>query len=587
MDPTARTNLLWAALLVEECGRCGVTDFFIAPGSRSTSVVAAVARNRRVTSHVHYDERGTAFAALGYARATGRPAAWVTTSGTAVANGLPAVVEASTDGVPMLLLTADRPPELRRTGANQAVDQPGIFGGYVRWEFDVPAPEPQVDPASLLTVVDQAIHRARRAPAGPVHLNLMFREPLIPAPDADPTETPKLLRSWHRSTTPYTTYPTPRPIAPDAELREFASKLRETERGIIVAGRLRDRAEGEAAAKLASHLGWPLFADIGSQVRLGHTSENLVLHYDLALLDGASPEAHRPEAVVQFGSGSVSKRLGQFIAKSRPETHAVVREDPSRLDPNHIVSHYFEAGIPEFCKGIFPVSDGRPLQAGQTGEWLSGWIEASGRVSEVVSEGEGEAGDRLLEPFVARVVARELPPGSGLVVASSLPVRDMDSYAEPVPGRGYVPVAVNRGASGIDGTVATAAGFSLGHGGPVTLLIGDLALLHDLNSLAMLRNLPVTVVVVNNDGGGIFSMLPIARHEEFFETYFGTPHGLGFEDAARMFGLAYRKPHTMSEFRGAYRDISREAGPGIIEVVTDRDESVELRRKLAREIAEG
>lgn len=589
MEPTARTNLLWASLLVEECVRCGVTDFFVAPGSRSTPIVFAIAGNKKAAPHIHYDERGTAFAALGYARATGRPAAWVTTSGTAVANGLPAVVEASVDGVPMLLLTADRPPELRRTGANQTVDQPGIFGGYVRWEFDVPAPDPRADPASLLTLVDQALHRARRPPAGPVHLNLMFREPLIPGPEAVQEEAPEHLKGWQNGASPYTTYPATKPAVPESEIGELASRVEGAGRGIIVAGRLHGREEGEAAARLARHLGWPLFADVGSQVRFGEATENLVAHYDLALLDAGSSEANRPEAVIHLGGGSVSKRLGQFIAGARPEMYAVVREDPSRLDPNHIVTHYVESGIQGFCDGLITCTGERGAEGGKPGGgqpgggWLCGWLDASRRISGLLALAEEENGGELAEPYVARSVVRDMPEGSGLVVASSMPVRDVDSYAGPRPDAEYIPVAVNRGASGIDGTVATAAGFAVGHGEPVTVVIGDLALLHDLNSLAMLRDLSVTLVVINNDGGGIFSMLPVSEHQTVFETYFGTPHGLGFEGAARMFGLAYDRPRTMEEFRDVYRRAS--AGPGIIEVVTDRKRGVELRRELARRVS--
>src|SRR5215213_3717511 len=196
---TPRANRLWAYLIVEELLRCGIEFFCVAPGSRSTPLVAALAANARARSLIHFDERGTAFAALGYARATGRPAAWITTSGTAVANGLPAVVEAATDGVPMVLLTADRPPELRQTGANQTIDQPDIFGDYIRWRFDLPAPDPAIDPAMVLTTVDQAAYRASRTPQGPVHLNLMFREPLLPE-DEDALSGPS---SWMKSGEPY------------------------------------------------------------------------------------------------------------------------------------------------------------------------------------------------------------------------------------------------------------------------------------------------------------------------------------------------------------------------------------------------
>src|SRR5215210_6118955 len=204
---TPRANRLWAYLIVEELLRCGVDFFCVAPGSRSTPRVAALAANEKATTLIHFDERGTAFAALGHARATGRPAAWITTSGTAVANGLPAVVEAATDGVPMILLTADRPPELRQTGANQTIDQPDIFGDYVRWRFDLPAPDPSIDPAMVLTTVDQAVYRAGRAPQGPVHLNLMFREPFLPDPD-DALSGPS---SWMKSGEPYTRYAATKP----------------------------------------------------------------------------------------------------------------------------------------------------------------------------------------------------------------------------------------------------------------------------------------------------------------------------------------------------------------------------------------
>src|SRR5215218_10321464 len=205
---TPRANRLWATLIVEELVRSGVDFFCVAPGSRSTPLVAALAANEKAESLIHFDERGTAFAAIGYARATGSPAAWITTSGTAVANGLPAVVEAATDGVPMILLTADRPPELRQTGANQTIDQPDIFGDYIRWRFDLPAPDAAIDPAMVLTTVDQAVYRARRTPSGPVHLNLMFREPLIPEDGDEPLAAPV---RWRESDEPYTRYAATRP----------------------------------------------------------------------------------------------------------------------------------------------------------------------------------------------------------------------------------------------------------------------------------------------------------------------------------------------------------------------------------------
>ena len=576
---TARANRLWADLIVGELVRCGVTFFCVAPGSRSTPLIAALANNDEAQTLVHFDERGTAFAALGYARATGRPAAWITTSGTAVANGLPAVVEASTDGVPMVLLTADRPPELRQTGANQTIDQPDIFGDFVRWRFDLPAPSLDVDPASVLTTVDQAAYRATRAPSGPVHLNLMFREPLIPTPE-DPDEPATGPERWLAVQGPYTSYAATKPAVDEREIRALWDQLRPVRRGLVVAGRLASREQGEAAAKLARTLGWPLLPDVGSQVRLGADGDSAAL-YDVLLADETFAGAHAPEAVLHLGGRSLSKRLERFVARGGPDPYVVVRDNPFRLDPAHRVTHSFEAAITDFCAALSRVaSEHHPRE---NSSWMESWTKASGAAGVALDHSLSEA-HGLSEPLVARLVSRNIPDGHGIVVASSMPIRDLDAFA--AADGPPAPVAANRGASGIDGTVATAAGYARGSGRPVTLLIGDLALLHDLNSLAMLRGLPVTVVVLNNDGGGIFSFLPVSRHETFFEPYFGTPQGVGFESAAAMFGLGYQKPATAEEFVPAYRK-ARSSGPSLIEVATDRDENVAVHRRLLEAVAAG
>jgi 2-succinyl-5-enolpyruvyl-6-hydroxy-3-cyclohexene-1-carboxylate synthase len=575
---TARANRLWADLIVEELVRCGVGFFCVAPGSRSTPLVAALADNERAKSLVHFDERGTAFAALGYARATGLAAAWITTSGTAVANGLPAVVEAATDGVPLILLTADRPPELRQTGANQTVDQPDIFGDFVRWRFDLPAPSLDVDPASVLTTVDQAVYRAGRSPKGPVHLNLMFREPLIPGPhdDPSPAATPE---RWRDTSEPYTRYAATSPAADGTEVEVLWERLRPVRQGLVIAGRLATRAQGEAVEKLATSLGWPLLPDVGSQVRLGGDRRNAAF-YDVLLADAAFAEAHTPEAVLHFGGRALSKRLEGFVSGIRPDPYVVVRENPFRLDPGHIVTHSVEAGIEDLCAALGRAASERPSLADAS--WAEGWRAASGKVGSLFDRVLGPR-DGLGEPLVARLVSREVAGDHALVVASSMPIRDLDAFAA-ADGAG-VPVAANRGASGIDGTVGTAAGYAHGLGLPVTLLIGDLALLHDLNSLAMLRGLPVTVVVLNNDGGGIFSFLPVSEHKPFFEPFFGTPQGVGFESAAKMFGLDYTRPTSAEEFLTAYRAARSAESPSLIEVETDRDENVAFHRELLERAA--
>ena len=577
---TPRANLLWATLIVEELARNGVDFFCVAPGSRSTPLVAALSASEKVHSLVHFDERGTAFAAVGHARATGRPAAWITTSGTAVANGLPAVVEAATDGVPMILLTADRPPELRQTGANQTIDQPDIFGDYVRWRFDLPAPEEGVDPAMVLTTVDQAAYRARRAPSGPVHLNLMFREPFLPDPDEGPGEETSVPARWKESDGPFTRYAATKPSVDPDEIERLWDTLLTAERGLVVAGRLPSRKQGEAVLRLAETLGWPVLPDVGSQIRLGATSKKLSPLYDALLSSDPFKETHAPEVVLHVGGRAVSKRLEQFLARSRPDPYVVVRENPFRLDPGHRVTQSIEADVPAFCAALAQAAERRPPT--DDAPWSAGWREASERVDgylDRVLEGTKD----LNEPLVARLVSRHIPEEHALVVASSMPIRDVDTFA--APNGAPVPVAANRGASGIDGTVATAAGFARGSGRPLTLLIGDLATLHDLNSLAMLRDLTVVVVVLNNDGGAIFSFLPVASRKAFFEPYFGTPQGLSFEHAAKMFGLGYELPETVPAFVEGYLSACRRDGPTLIEVRTDREENVALHRDLLTEIS--
>jgi 2-succinyl-5-enolpyruvyl-6-hydroxy-3-cyclohexene-1-carboxylate synthase len=583
--PDARDqNRLWADLLVEELVRGGVGLFCLAPGSRSTPLTVAVASNPRAKHLLHFDERGTAFAALGYARATGRPAAWITTSGTAVANGLPAVIEASVDGVPLILLTADRPPELRDTGANQTIPQPYLFGEYVRWRFDLPTPTPDIDPAFVLTTADQALHRAMGPPAGPVHLNGMFRKPLAPERLDAPVEIPDGLQRWAASSEPYTCYSAPSRVVPD-DVRAFADRLREVERGLVVAGRLATRAEGAAAVRLAEALGWPLLPDIGSQARFVDSSVACPF-YDQVLGSAAFAGAHAPEAVVHLGGRSTSKRLAQFVAQRRPQTLAVVRDDPFRFDPSagsgqapgHRVTDRIEADVAAWCDAV--ASHGR---GAASTDWLDAWRRASAAADDLLAVRFGEA-DALSEPHVGRVAAQQA--GAGLVLAASMPVRDADAFA--VSGGAQPLVVSNRGASGIDGTVATAAGVARGLGVPVTLLIGDLALLHDLNSLALLRDPnqpPVTVVAVNNDGGGIFHFLPIAEHDGVFEPYFGTPHGLGFEHAAAQFGLTYYRLDTPGAFAAALTSARASGSSALIEVRTDRSENRALHADLLARVA--
>ena len=351
---------------------------------------------------------------------------------------------------------------------------------------------------------------------------------------------------------------------------------------MIVAGRLESEIQGKSILRLAEALDWPVLPDVASQVRLGPDAESLVPYYEMLLSDEQFGESQALDAVLHFGGRALSKRLEQFLARATPDPYVVVRENPFRLDPGHQVTQSVEAEISGFCEALIRAAEKSPASGSAT--WKTNWRTASKKVGKRLGQLLDAPGE-LSEPFVARFVSRNIPEEHGLVLASSMPVRDFDTYA--APDGPVVPVAVNRGASGIDGTVATAAGFARGSGRPVTLLIGDLALLHDLNSLSMLRGLPVVVVVLNNDGGGIFSFLPVAQNGEFFEPYFGTPHGLGFEDAAAMFGLNYEQPGTVKGFADAYKAACDHQTPTLIEVRTNREENVALHQELLKKFSVG
>ncbi len=568
---TSNINQLWASLLVDELVRNGVRHFFLSPGSRSTPLVVAIAEHPEARAIVHFDERGSSFAALGFARGAGRPACWVTTSGTALANGFPAIVEAAVDGVPMILLTADRPPELRDTGANQTIDQVKLFGDYVRAFVDLPAPTLDIPPAFLLTTVDRAVHAALERP-GPVHLNAMFREPLAPTAAAfDHAGYLAGLGAWGGHRRPYTAYE--RPVATVLSTTGAEAPLRAARRGLILAGRLSPEA-ARAAVALSGAWQWPLLPDIGSQLRLGEPG--VIAHADLLAGSPAFLGRFAPDAILQLGDRIVSKRINALAAGATP--YVVVHPSGARLDPGHGVTHRIQADVGAFCRGLF--------QAGPPSTergWLDGWRMADARVGGWLDERFARA-PALTEPHLARLVSEHIPAGTGLCLASSMPVRDLDRFASARATR--VHVASNRGASGIDGTIATAAGLALGLDRPVTLVIGDLAALHDLNSLPLLHGVghPVVVVLVNNQGGGIFSFLPISTFPTVFEHYFATPHTWSFEHAALQFGLAYAAPVDAGAFRDAYSVACSRPGPTLIEVRTDRAANVEEHQAFDRSI---
>ena len=563
---------LWCAVIVEELIRQGAGFFCISPGSRSTPLTLAVASNAKARFRMFPDERSAAFYALGYARATGMPAVLVCTSGTAVANYFPAVVEASADAMPMLVLSADRPFELLECGANQTIRQQDIFGSYTRWSFELPEPGMATPLASLLSTVDQAVRKSLGSPAGPVHLNLPFREPLEPeAPDyAHPWAAP--LETWRNSGEPWSRFalPTREPGAESiATLRQIIANAK---RPLFVAGNMASAADGEAVAALSESLGVPLFADLTSGIRLSANCEP----WQLAFQNEAFVERFQPDVAIHFGGPLIGKQPALALRKHPPKHYVVVRDHPSRFGPDHNVTLTIEAS---------PASVASALEACR--QPLPG-VDCEGMFSSasgVIDEMTCKADDPVSEISAPRIVSSLAGEGHALFVANSMPARDMDIYAAPTAQKPLC-VALNRGVSGIDGIISTAAGFSAGLGKPATLLIGDISFLHDLNALSLLAHPwnQLIVIVLNNHGGGIFSFLPIAAQTDRLDECFATPQNFSIELAARTFGLDYVNPATNRDFTNVYAEALKENKSLVIEIKSDRQANLQLHRAIKAQL---
>ena len=572
-------NRLWGELIIDELARCGCRAAWLCPGARSAPLAAAAARSAELDTSICIDERAAGYQAVNAARASGAPAAVICTSGTAAANLLPAAVEAAMSGVPLLLLTADRPPELRDTGANQTIDQPDLFGRAVAWRFDVPVPDARIDPAAVLTTVDQAVHRARTAAAA-VHLNCMFAEPLL---DDEPAE--RIDRGAGRR--PYTAYAAAPAEPPREAVAEAAAAVRGATAGVLAVGPLPAAADRSAIASLAAALGWPVLADIQSGLRVAWADRPalpIVRHHDLVLAHaGAALPA--PDVVLHLGGRLTSKAYLGLLGSRRPATCVHVAEHPRRIDPEHVVTSRIQAATDRFCALLEAElrGAGGPPGAGAH-DLADAGAAAAGAVAAVLDA----------EPFRQRAGDRRRPDRAAagrlgrLTRGSSMPIRDLDTFAEAAVARAApLVVGANRGASGIDGAIASAVGLAKGLRAPVGALVGDLAVLHDLGSLAELARSPqpVVLVVVNNDGGGIFSFLPaLTSQDDVFERCFGTPHGYRFEHACRMFDLDYHRPETRAAARGALQRCFAAGRPAMIEINTDRKGNLALHRRLGAEV---
>jgi len=563
-------NSLWGGVLVETLARCGVTHAVLSPGSRSAPLVFAFARHPRIESIPVLDERSAAFFALGLAKKSRRPVALVCTSGTAAANFFPAIIEAHESGTPLIVLTADRPPELRDCASGQTVDQQKIYGGYV--EFDHEFAVPEAGEARLRYLRQTIAHACARAQGGPVHLNCPFRDPLVPVDDGTARVLAKKIDGdffAHLGT-----------AVPASATAAWQPPV--VSRGLIVAGPHsgdpRSAADSGAYAaaiiKTAETLGWPVLADALSPVRHHAGGKaTIVTTYDAILRSEKAARELGPRHVICFGGWPVSKVLRGWLEQAQAETLMISPGEANR-DGLHTRTRHLPLSAENFSVTEGPVAD--PAYATQ---WS--WAEAAARGS---LDGVLGPTDELFEGKAAWLLAQHLPEETPFFVASSMPVRDAE-YFWPANGR-RGEAFFNRGANGIDGTLSTALGVAHAAGRPAVLLTGDLALLHDTNGFLLRPKFrgSLTVVLVNNRGGGIFEHLPVAQFEPPFEEFFATPQEADFGKLCPAYGVAHVLVRDWKHFTGLV-SVLPTSGVRVLELRTDRKRDAATRKKLFADAA--
>ncbi len=567
----------YVGAFVDELARSGVRHVCLAPGSRSTPLALMVARHPEITLWTHLDERSASFFALGLAKARREPVALVCTSGTAAANFLPAVIEARYGWVPLLVLTADRPPELRDVGAPQSIDQIQLYGNHVKWFVEVAMPEATPDLLRYVRMLaGRAAATALASPSGPVHLNFPFREPLVPLP-VDPVAGNDSAWAGRPVGQPYVALTqAPRVLEP-GQLSEVAAVLARARRGLIICGPQDDPDLAGAVTWLAKRLGFPLLADPLSQVRCGeHDRTTVIDAYDAFLRDERVAGGFLPDLVVRFGAMPTSKPVLLYLQRYPECPHILVDDGDGWNDPTLLASQVIHADPRLLCDSLLDVLGDRGLS---DPSWLSTWTEIDRRTRTAIETRLADTGE-LFEGRVFAELARLLPDRSTLYVGNSMPVRDLDTFF-PARGRS-IRFLANRGANGIDGVVSSALGAAVGSDGPLVLVIGDISFYHDMNGLLAAKRygLNATIVLLNNDGGGIFSFLPQASQPEHFEALFGTPHGLDFRPAAELYDAAFTRVDTWEGFREAVQRGLVSDGLDIIELRTGRDRNVTLHREI-------
>ena len=552
-------NHVWAYLIIDSLKQAGVNHICIAPGSRSTPLTLAAAKEN-IECHLHFDERALGFMALGLAKRSKHLVAIITTSGTAVANLYPAVIEASLTQVPLLVLSADRPPELINCGANQAIEQQGIFADYPCFQVNLGVPSRDRSAVWLIEQVQQAIDHSLY---GPVHLNCMFAEPLYP--DDKLSDYSDYLAELSEITVEQNENEAVRQT--QADERDFWQQQRQ-QKGIVIVGQMSSAAEAQQLAEFASQMNWPLLPDLQSQLA-GHAEA--IQHYDLLLKRADfTDKLNEAKVIVQFGARLISKRLGQFI-KQFQGVYWQIDPAPIKLDPLNKARRFYQ-GAQQWLE-IHPT-------AAIDERWLQGLQVDEAMLSELLNR--YLSANSLTELAVAHRLPRLLPEHSVLFVGNSMPARLFDMLGQAYPAG--IEVYTNRGASGIDGLLATAVGIAKVSTEAVTLVIGDISLLHDLNSLYLASQADnLVIILLNNDGGSIFNMLPVPN--EVRQEFYQLPHNSHFAASCEQFDLRYLQARDWPDFVRCYQSAQQAQAAVLIEVTVPNQESAQLLNELGEAIA--
>ena len=556
-------NRCWSKVILETLVRQGVTHFCIAPGSRSTPLTLEAVRlqnTNRALCHTHFDERGLGFFALGIAKSTKKPVAVIVTSGTAAANLYPAIIEARQSYVNLIVLTADRPPELLECGANQAILQENMFADYPLANLNLPRPSQDYAASWLISKIEQACHKQAEE-AGVIHINVPFAEPLYDANaeeiDVHPWLAP--VQRWLSQNKSWTTYPAPHQ---EVLIHEHWDQWR-TKRGIIVAGRM-PAEQAMGIASWANTMGWVLLTDIQSGV------EASLPYADIWLANQTVKQKMlQADIVIQLGNRFISKRINQFLAEFKNE-YWIVDENPQAVDPYHHAHTRFVAKIHHWLRAHPPL---------RQKTWL---LEALALSKFCATFIEQQVGGNLNEASLAHHIERLLPNNGTLFLGNSLFVRLVDALTK-LP-EGY-PIHTNRGASGIDGLLATVAGIGIGSNQPVVALVGDTSALYDLNSLALFKKLtqPTILFIINNNGGAIFDMLPVDA--EVKDKFYRMPHHTEFSQVASMFDLKYARPYTWADLSSVLKQAYSRREATIIEIKVAPNDGSTIYKRLIDQIS--